>query len=91
LPIFLELKEYVHIQSSGLQLTKSPGQFWVYLGCILLVLGIFCMIYIQEVRLWVLKKKDKKNVLVALTTNRHRYEFDQFAVRISQQIRKILN
>ena len=60
LPIFLELKNYVHVQSSGLQLTKSPGQFWVYLGSILLVLGIFCMIYIQEVRLWILKKKDNK-------------------------------
>ena len=91
LPIFLELKDYVHVQSSGLQLTKSPGQFWVYLGSILLVLGIFCMIYIQEVRLWILKKKNNKNVLLALATNRHRYEFDQFAKKVSQQIRKILN
>lgn len=91
LPIFLELKDYVHVQSSGLQLTKSPGQFWVYLGSILLVLGIFCMIYIQEVRLWVFKKKTNKDVLLAITTNRHRYEFDQFAKKITQQIRKILN
>ena len=91
LPIFLELKNYVHVQSSGLQLTKSPGQFWVYLGSILLVLGIFCMIYIQEVRLWILKKKDNKDILLALTTNRHRLEFDQFALKISQLMKKTFN
>ena len=91
LPIFLELKNYVHVQSSGLQLTKSPGQFWVYLGSILLVLGIFCMIYIQEVRLWILKKKDNEDILLALTTNRHRLEFDQFALKISQLMKKTFN
>ena len=91
LPIFLELKNYVHVQSSGLQLTKSPGQFWVYLGSVLLVLGIFCMIYIQEVRLWILKKKDNKDILLALTTNRHRLEFDQFALKISQLMKKTFN
>jgi len=73
-----------------LQLTKSPGQFWVYLGSVLLVLGIFCMIYIQEVRLWILKKKDNKDILLALTTNRHRLEFDQFAHKISQLMKKTL-
>ncbi len=51
--MFFELKDYQHIQASGLQLTKSPGQVWVYIGSIMLVLGIFCMIYIQEVRLWI--------------------------------------
>jgi cytochrome c biogenesis protein len=91
LPIFLELKNYVHVQSSGLQLTKSPGQFWVYLGSVLLVLGIFCMIYIQEVRLWILKKKHNKDILLALTTNRHRLEFDQFALKISQLMKKTFN
>ena len=37
---WVELRDFDHIQASGLQLTKSPGQFWVYLGSIMLVLGI---------------------------------------------------
>jgi hypothetical protein len=49
------------------------------------------MIYIQEVRLWVMRKKDNKNILLALTTNRQRLEFDQFALKISQQIKKTFN
>ena len=38
-----------------------------------------------------MKKKDNKNILVALATNRHRLEFDQFALKISQQIKKTSN
>ena len=85
-PLFLELKEFEHVQASGLQLTKSPGKFWVYLGSILLVIGIFCMIYVQEVRLWVLKKKNSKNILLTLTTNRHHLTFDKYANDIKNKI-----
>ena len=38
------------------------GQIWVYLGSILLVMGIFCMIYIQEIRLWIFIKNGITNV-----------------------------
>ena len=85
-PLFLELKEFEHVQASGLQLTKSPGKFWVYLGSIMLVIGIFCMIYIQEVRLWVLKKKNSKNILLTLTTNRHHLTFDKYADDIKNKL-----
>jgi len=85
-PLFLELKDFEHVQASGLQLTKSPGKFWVYLGSMLLVIGIFCMIYVQEVRLWVLKKKNSKNILLTLTTNRHHLTFDKYADEIKNKI-----
>ena len=85
-PLFLELKDFKHVQASGLQLTKSPGKFWVYLGSMLLVIGIFCMIYVQEVRLWVLKKKNSKNILLTLTTNRHHLTFDKYANDIKNKI-----
>ncbi len=31
-PYYFELTNYEQKEASGLQLTKSPGQFWVYLG-----------------------------------------------------------
>ena len=73
IPMFFELNDYEHIQASGLQLTKSPGQAWVYIGSIMLVLGIFCMIYIQDVRLWILKYKKTKKIVISMTTNRQHY------------------
>jgi cytochrome c biogenesis protein len=88
-PLFLELKDFEHVQASGLQLTKSPGKFWVYLGSIMLVIGIFCMIYVQEVRLWVLKKKNNKNILLTLTTNRHHLTFDKYADEIKNKINSL--
>lgn len=90
-PFYLELKEFKEVQASGLQLTKSPGQVWVYLGSILLVLGIFCMIYIQEVRLWIFKKNGSKNLVVSLATNRDRIDFDQYAKKLQDQIKKMTN
>ena len=90
-PLYLELKEFKEVQASGLQLTKSPGQFWVYLGSILLVLGIFCMIYIQEIRLWIFRKKGSNRLIVALATNRDRMDFDQYVIEFIDKIKKSLN
>jgi len=90
-PLYLELKDFEHVQASGLQLTKSPGQIWVYLGSILLVLGIFCMIYIQEIRLWIFRKKGSSSLIVSLATNRDRMDFDQYAIRLKDQIKKMTN
>lgn len=90
-PLYLELKDFKHVQASGLQLTKSPGKTWVYLGSILLVLGIFCMIYIQEVRLWIFRKKRANKLIVSMATNRDRIDFDQTAIKIKDQIKKITN
>jgi len=90
-PVFFELKDYEHIQASGLQLTKSPGQVWVYIGSLLLVIGIFCMIYIQEVRLWILRKKHTKGLIISLTTNRYHYEFDQYATNLKDKIKRTLS
>ena len=90
-PLYLELKDFKHVQASGLQLTKSPGQFWVYLGSILLVMGIFCMIYIQEIRLWILIKNGSNSLIVSLATNRDRSDFDQYATELKDKIKRITN
>ncbi len=90
IPMFFELNDYEHIQASGLQLTKSPGQVWVYIGSIMLVLGIFCMIYIQDVRLWILKYKKTKKIVISMTTNRQHYEFDKLALEIRDKIKSII-
>ncbi len=89
IPLYLELKDFKHVQASGLQLTKSPGKVWVYLGSILLVLGIFCMIYIQEIRLWILRKEGSKKLIVSLATNRDRLDFDKEATKLKDQIKEL--
>ena len=52
-PMAFQLKEFKQVQASVVQVTRSPGRVIVYLGCALLILGVFAMLYVRERRLWV--------------------------------------
>ena len=83
---FLILNEYEKIYASGMQLTKDPGKIWVYLGSLFLVIGIFCMIYVQEVRLWLMKKSPKK-FAVAMASNREHVDFNNYCKQLTEKLR----
>lgn len=92
-PYYLQLTDFKHVEASGLQLTKSPGQKWVYLGSVLLVIGIFAMFYIRERRIWLLVKKDgnqTSEVLFAMSANRKNLDFDQEFERTKSQLSQLL-
>ena len=67
-PVFLQMTGFDEVKASGLQITRSPGKNIVYLGALLMVLGIFCMFYIRELRLWV--RLSPRSVRVAMASNR---------------------
>jgi cytochrome c biogenesis protein len=90
-PYYFQLNDFVHKEASGLQLTKSPGQKWVYLGSVLLVLGIFAMFYIKERRVWILLKAKSQEVLFAMSSNRKNLDFDQDFDRIKNQLAQVLS
>jgi cytochrome c biogenesis protein len=52
-PVLLQLEDFKQVQASVFQLARAPGQKLVYLGAILLIIGVFAMLYIKERRLWV--------------------------------------
>jgi cytochrome c biogenesis protein len=83
---FLILNEYEKIYASGMQLTKDPGKIWVYLGSLFLVIGIFCMIYVQEVRLWLIKKSPKK-FAVAMASNREHVDFNNYCKKLIEMFK----
>jgi cytochrome c biogenesis protein len=88
-PYYFELTNYEQKEASGLQLTKSPGQFWVYLGSLSLVLGIFSMIYLRERKLWLLIKA-KGGAILAFSSNRKNPDFEIDYKKVSQDIKKII-
>lgn len=53
-PMLLQLDGFSEVRSSGLQMTRSPGSLLVYLGSVLLVLGMVFMFYVREKRAWIL-------------------------------------
>jgi cytochrome c biogenesis protein len=89
-PYYFQLKDYTLKQASGFQLTRSPGQNWVYFGSVMLVLGIFSMFYIKERRVWLLIKPAQQEVLFAMSSNRKNMDLDQDFARMQQQLTELL-
>ena len=52
-PLVLSMTDFTQRQASVFQVARAPGQTVVYLGCALLILGVFAMLYVRERRVWV--------------------------------------
>ncbi len=76
-PFYLQLKSFEHKQASGFQITRAPGKDIVYLGCILLCIGIGLMFYVAHKRIWVIveQKPAETRILAAGSGDRHQREF----------------
>ena len=89
-PVYLQLTGFDEIKASVFQITRSPGQNVVYLGCLFLVIGVFSMFYIRERRLWIWIKdhRDGASALMALSSQRKTLdfekEFEQLKTRLQQ-------
>jgi len=87
-PMTFLLKDFKQVQASVFQVARAPGQAIVYLGCALLILGIFAMLYVRERRLWVWlsPQGEGSRANVALSSNRKTLdvdrEFDQLSARL---------
>ncbi|CAG4916610.1 cytochrome c biogenesis protein ResB [Paraburkholderia saeva] len=78
-PVYLQLDSFKQIQASVFQLTRAPGKKVVYLGSLLLVLGIFSMFYVRERRLWFWLKDTEHgvNVVMAMSSARKTLDFEK--------------
>ena len=87
-PVYLQLDEYTQVKASVFQVTRSPGKAVVYLGCALLVLGVFAMFYIRERRLWVWIRGDGQgaHALMAMSTQRKTLDFDHEFDALKQKL-----
>ena len=91
-PMLLQLDGFEEVRSSGLQMTRSPGAFLVYLGSVLLVLGTIFMFYIREKRAWVLFSDDRIRFAMSSSRNERdlQKEFPQH-IQSLQRLAKDLN
>ena len=94
-PFFLQLKSFEHKEASGFQITKSPGKNLVYLGCVLLCIGIVLMFYVAHKRIWIIIEPDNKTesdsgsqILAAGSGDRHQREFALEFEALSQLLDK---
>ncbi|MFZ9099637.1 MAG: cytochrome c biogenesis protein ResB, partial [Burkholderiaceae bacterium] len=71
-PLIFTLNNFDHIQASVFQVARAPGRTIVYIGCALLILGVFLMIYVRERRLWVWLKPSGQGVEARMAMAPHR-------------------
>ena len=78
-PVTFQLEDFTQVQASVFQVARAPGKNVVYLGCLLLILGIFAMLYVRERRLWVWVAPDGAGAkaTMALSTNRKTLDADR--------------
>ncbi|WJF90573.1 cytochrome c biogenesis protein ResB [Paraburkholderia bonniea] len=77
--VYLQLDSFKQVQASVFQLTRAPGKKVVYLGSLLLVVGIFSMFYVRERRLWLWLKDSGEgtSAVMAMSTARKTMDFDK--------------
>ncbi len=64
--------------STGLQVSKDPGVWIVYIGCILMLIGLWVAFFVFHKRIWILvrKENDTTHIFLAGTTNKNKAGFE---------------
>ena len=79
-PVLLQLSDFTPVQASVFQVARAPGKTLVYLGAVLLILGVFAMLYVRERRVWIwLADGDKAGstkIQLAMSTPRRTLDID---------------
>jgi cytochrome c biogenesis protein len=68
--------------------TRSPGHYIVYLGCALLILGVFAMLYVRERRVWVWLSRSggATEATLAMSSNRKVLDNDREFAQLKQAL-----
>ena len=93
-PFYLQLVDYEHREASGLQIASAPGKNIVYLGCLLLIVGVFMMFYIAQQRFWIMIVKNEESkqleVIFSGSTNRNEFGFNKRYRLFETQLKALL-
>lgn len=78
---------------TGLEVAHEPGQWLVWAGCILMVLGLFVAFYMVHMRIWVTAVSNASGELVLWvggTANKNKDRFEQKFEEVVKEIRSEL-
>ncbi|RZI96264.1 MAG: cytochrome c biogenesis protein ResB [Variovorax sp.] len=81
-PVAMTMTDFKQVQASVFQVARAPGKNIVYLGCLLLIIGIFAMLYVRERRLWIWLAPDARqdgttDASMAFSVNRKTIDSDR--------------
>ena len=88
-PVLVQLQSFDQVQASVFQVARAPGKTLVYLGSVLLIIGVFAMLYVRERRLWVWLQDDGAGgtvIKAAMSTTRRTLDADREFERLREAL-----
>jgi cytochrome c biogenesis protein len=95
-PVVIERADTSYLMSSkqffatGLQIAKDPGVWYVYVGCIMMLLGLAMAFFLSHKRIWLLVTGDgnRSRLLVSGASNKNKVgferDFDALVAKLTQ-------
>jgi cytochrome c biogenesis protein len=70
----VEFNNYWGVEYTGLQVRKDPGVWVVYLGCILMSIGLFIAFFMSHQKIWIklVQEKVGSRIIIGANTNKNR-------------------
>lgn len=73
--------------ATGLQVAKDPGVWIVYLGCALLMLGLYMAFFMSHRRVWLYLPEDSNGeILLVGSTNKNRLGFERYLIKLQTRL-----
>lgn len=89
-PFVFMLDDFTKVDASVFQVARAPGKNVVYLGCLLLVVGVFAMLYVRDRRLWIWLSPGvdaaSTQAQMALSCNRRLMDVDREFAQLSHSL-----
>ena len=86
----LRLEEIASHEYTGLQVTKDPGVWIVWLGCGLMILGFILSFFFSHQRIWVrIPREAGGEIVLAGSTNKNRVGFEKSFQQVAEGIRSM--
>ncbi len=84
----LQFADYWGVQYTGLQVRRDPGVWLVYLGCIIMAIGLYITFFISHKRIWLrlVPAKNGTRVLIGGSVSRNREAFERHIERIIKEV-----
>lgn len=74
---------------TGLQVAKDPGVWVVWVGCILMMVGIYIAFFMSHRRIWV--KIENRNVTIGGNASKNQGGFQLFMERLTTKLKSQLS
>ncbi len=84
----LQFVDYWGVQYTGLQVRRDPGVWLVYLGCIIMAIGLYITFFISHKRIWLrlVPEKNGTRVLIGGSVSRNREAFERHIDSIIKEV-----